>query len=110
MTNPQDPKPAREWTLAYCHQDDSATVVRGPDVFEDTSVVDAHWRSMAIELAERLQAILECPCIVDKATVPKAGIESAPPYQVVFTLCTAHTKLLLGGKALANFNKLKGGE
>lgn len=43
-------------------------------------------------LVEALDEILECPHSVAQATVPKAGIEAAPPYQVVLNVSVSLTR------------------
>lgn len=77
---------------------------------DDIHVVEAKWRDCAMRLAAALEAIEDCPFIVDSATVPKAGIEAAQPYQVVVNLCISWSKLKLAQQALAEFSKLSGGE
>lgn len=43
-------------------------------------------------LREALEELLGCPHNVVRATVPKAGIESAPPYQVVLDVSVSLTR------------------
>ena len=44
------------------------------------------------QLLEACEAIIDCPYVIDQASVPKAGIDAAPPYQVVGTMSMAVTK------------------
>ncbi len=38
------------------------------------------------------QMIADCPYYIDPATVPKAGIDAAPPYQVVLQVSMSLTR------------------
>lgn len=65
-------------------------------------------------LREVVSAFLDCPYGVDQATVPRAGMESAPPYQVVVNMSCSYTKIQNAHKALQPTQQrkdiLKGGE
>jgi len=43
-------------------------------------------------LREALEDLLGCPADIVQATVPKAGIEAAPPYQVVLDVSVSLTR------------------
>ena len=52
-------------------------------------------------LVEALEGLLGCPWNVEDATVPRAGIDAAPPYQVVGTMHVSLTRLRMARAALA---------
>lgn len=49
-------------------------------------------RARVERLHEALEDLLGCPASVVQATVPKAGIEAAPPYQVVLDVSISLTR------------------
>ena len=53
---------------------------------------NAHLIAAAPELLEACEAIIDCPYDIDQASVPKAGIDAAPPYQVVGAMSVSYTK------------------
>ena len=56
---------------------------------------------------EEIEELLDCPYTIDKVSVPKVGIEKAPPYQVVGTLSVSLTRLQ---KVKELIKSLKGNE
>jgi hypothetical protein len=52
------------------------------------------------ETRKALEAFLECPITVDLASVPKCGVEEAPPYQVVVNFSCAYTKIINAKRVL----------
>jgi hypothetical protein len=60
-------------------------------------------RAVLGETRKALEAFLECPTTLDPATVPKCGVEQAPPYQVVVNFSCAYTKIINARKILRSF-------
>ena len=54
------------------------------------------------ELVSVIRSILECPRLLDEATVPKAGIDAAPN-QVVFNISCAYLKVKDMQRALDSY-------
>ena len=59
----------------------------------------AELRKRIAELESIISDFLDCPMILDQATVPMAGIDTAPN-QVVFNFCCSYSKILAARQAL----------
>lgn len=65
------------------------------------------WAEMCEELERALEEILGCPRFIEGATVPSAGIDSAPPYQVVFTASIARTRIQNAEHSLSKLREFR---
>jgi hypothetical protein len=59
-------------------------------------------RTTVKALRSSLADLLGCPATVVSATVPKAGVAAAPPYQVVLDVSVSLTRWQLAGATLAH--------
>jgi hypothetical protein len=63
----------------------------GKDNFS-AALDNARLRARVAELEAALREVMDVPRVVDEATVPRAGQNSAPE-QVVYTLCVSYARL-----------------